>query len=276
MDSGDAPRAVPGRGPEEDRVPLAVVTVDHEGRISHWSTGARRLFGPSREDAVGRPAVDLLPLSGVLRDDGLDAYDAYDAYGEEDGHDGCAPYDDEPTHRDGFGRGPGRAPHRAFPASGRARLPGPGAERADVLWWAYPLDGPGRERLLVLAADASPYGGGADEGVRRVVAPGFAPHTGFEDADELARRLPEILPGMSVHDATRIAARVCELGHPVLELISRTRVPVSFDRGVPRRAADRSRAPAANHAADAGHSGRNEAGPAGTWSSRPRGSGRRS
>ncbi|MEU3447700.1 PAS domain-containing protein [Streptomyces thermolilacinus] len=248
MDSGDAPRAVPGRGPEEGRVPLAVATVDHAGRISHWSAGARRLFGPSREDAVGRPAVDLLPLSGVLPDDGHDGHDGHDAYdghgaygryGEEGGHDACAPYDrglaygDEPTYRDGPGHGPDRATHRTFPVSGRARLPGPGAGRADVLWWAYPLDGPGGERLLVLAADASPYGGGDGEDVPRVVAPGFAPHTEPGYADELTRRLPGILPGMSLHEAAGIASRVCELGQPVLEFISRTRVPVSLDRACP-------------------------------------------
>ena len=32
-----------------------------DGLVSHWCTGARRLFGASKEDAVGRPAVDLLP-----------------------------------------------------------------------------------------------------------------------------------------------------------------------------------------------------------------------
>ncbi|CAL9579805.1 hypothetical protein [Streptomyces sp. enrichment culture] len=253
MDSGDAARAAPGRGPEEGRVPLAVVTVDQAGRISRWSTGARRLFGPSREDAVGRPAVDLLPLSGVLPDDGYDPYDAYGRPGGEDGHDACAPCDsgapydegaahgDEPTYRDrgGLGHRPDRATHRAFPASGRARLPGPGAGRADVLWWAYPLDGPGREGLLVLAADASPYGVGDGGGVPRVVAPGFAPHTGPGYADELARRLPGILPGMSDHEAAGIAARVRELGHPVLEFVGRTRVPFGLGRGVPPRAAHR-------------------------------------
>ncbi|MCL2733364.1 MAG: PAS domain-containing protein, partial [Actinomycetia bacterium] len=48
------------------RIPLAVIVVDTGGLVSHWSTGARRLFGPSREEAVGRPAVDLLPVVGAL------------------------------------------------------------------------------------------------------------------------------------------------------------------------------------------------------------------
>src|SRR5687767_12242081 len=85
MDSG-TPRAVSEPAPEEGRAPLAVVVVDHEGRISHWSTGARRLFGPSREEAVGRPAADLLPVSGALADDGAygdGAYGEGEVYGED-------------------------------------------------------------------------------------------------------------------------------------------------------------------------------------------------
>ena len=67
------------------RIPLAVVVVDREGLVSHWSTGARRLFGAPREDAVGRPAVDLLPVSGALPDDEdttpYGSYAAYDGLG---------------------------------------------------------------------------------------------------------------------------------------------------------------------------------------------------
>lgn len=62
------------------RIPLAVVVVDRAGLVSHWSRGARRLFGTSREDAVGRPAVDLLPVSGALPDDEIAPYGAYAAY----------------------------------------------------------------------------------------------------------------------------------------------------------------------------------------------------
>jgi hypothetical protein len=55
--TGQAPR-----GP----VALAVAVVDQAGRVSHWGAGARRLFGPSRRQAVGRPATDLLPVGGAL------------------------------------------------------------------------------------------------------------------------------------------------------------------------------------------------------------------
>ncbi|MCH0543032.1 SpoIIE family protein phosphatase [Streptomyces sp. MUM 203J] len=269
MDRG-APQEEPERFPEAGRVPLAVVVVDCDGRVSHWSTGARRLFGPDRAEAVGRPADELLPISGILDEDGTD-----DPYGQwhpqapatrrPAGPGGPVPYGagrtpavpparTAPDHVTGPGPeavpeaqahsrlrdrpGPGPEPE-PFPAAGRARLPGPGEDRTDVLWWAYPLTAPGPERLLVLAADAARYGGDLD------VAPGFALHTEFEGFEELARRLPEILPSMSVGEATRIVGQVLELGYPVLEFSQCDRVPVTPDWGVPRRA-DRRPRPAAH------------------------------
>ncbi|MCQ4214358.1 PAS domain S-box protein, partial [Streptomyces longispororuber] len=122
--------------PPQARVPLAVVVIDQAGRVSHWSTGARRLFGPARDDAVGRPATDLMPVSGALPDrrDPTDpaAHGAYDLAGHD--------------LEESLG---GQA---SYPAAGRARLDtsaGP-QNRIDVLWWAYPLVGPGPERMLVL------------------------------------------------------------------------------------------------------------------------------
>ncbi|MFF0450847.1 SpoIIE family protein phosphatase [Streptomyces sp. NPDC004609] len=72
MDSGVPPR-VPRQYAVSGRIPLAVVVVDGAGLVSHWSTGARRLFGPTREEAVGRPAADLLPVAGALPDGPPDA-----------------------------------------------------------------------------------------------------------------------------------------------------------------------------------------------------------
>ncbi|WP_282701267.1 SpoIIE family protein phosphatase [Streptomyces sp. CC219B] len=226
------------------RVPLAVVVVDREGLVSHWSTGARRLFGATKEEAVGRPAVDLLPVTGALPEqDDITPYGAYAAY------DGLGP--DLESSLDG---------RHNFPAAGRARLTVPGADRADVLWWAYPLVGPGRERLLVLAADAGalrhhqdgPDGtDGTDLGFERI-APGFALHTDFPGAEELARRLPEILPSMSVGESARIVAQILELGYPVLEFSQNARVPVTPDWGVPRRAERRARRERAARAAAQG------------------------
>ncbi|MFE1753382.1 SpoIIE family protein phosphatase [Streptomyces anandii] len=213
------------------RVPLAVVVVDRDGLVSHWSTGARRLFGTGKQEAIGRPAVDLLPVSGALPDDGDDEA----PYGSWGGDDGLGPGLE--SSLDG---------RLSYPAAGRARLTVPGQDRLDVLWWAYPLVGPGRERLLVLAADADALRrADHDDPVQTAaferIAPAFALHTDFPGAEDLARRLPDILPSMSVGESARIVAQVLELGYPVLEFSQNDRVPVTPDWGVPRRAERRAR-----------------------------------
>lgn len=217
------------------RIPLAVVVVDRDGLVSHWSTGARRLFVLSKEEALGRPAVDLLPVTGALPEG--DEETPYGAY---------APYD---------GLGPGLGASLggglAYPAAGRARLAASGTDRLDVLWWAYPLVGPGTERLLVLAADADAVRA-EGAGVFERIAPGFALHTDFPGSAELARRLPEILPSMSVDDSARIVAQVLELGYPILEFSQNDRVPVTPDWGVPRRVERRERRERAARALAAG------------------------
>ncbi|MFF4031445.1 SpoIIE family protein phosphatase [Streptomyces sviceus] len=222
------------------RVPLAVVVVDRDGLVSHWSRGASRLFGVGKDEAIGRSAADLLPVSGALpEDEDTSPYGGYAAY------DGLGP--DLESSLDGG---------LSYPAAGRARLTVPGADRVDVLWWAYPLVGPGRERLLVLAADAGGLRRDLDldeagAAVERI-APAFALHTDFPGADELARRLPEILPSMSVGESARIAAQVLELGYPVLEFSQNDRVPVTPDWGVPRRAERKARRERAARAAAEG------------------------
>ncbi|MFF7467862.1 SpoIIE family protein phosphatase [Streptomyces sp. NPDC008092] len=224
MDHGSERDTHPGLGAGDGasgRIPLAVVVVDRDGDVSHWSTGARRLFGAAKEEAVGRSVLDLLPVSGALpEDDEITPYGAYAAY------DGLGP--DLESSLDG---------RLNFPAAGRARLTVPDRDRADVLWWAYPLVGPGDERLLVLAADAERLRRSEqDEGIAfERIAPGFALHTDFPGAEELARRLPEILPSMSVDESARIVAQVLELGYPVLEFSQNDRVPVTPDWGVARR-----------------------------------------
>lgn len=58
MDLGVPPQRTPQpRDTAAGRVPLAVVVVDADGLVSHWSTGARKLFGVAREHAVGCPAA---------------------------------------------------------------------------------------------------------------------------------------------------------------------------------------------------------------------------
>ncbi|MEY9485077.1 serine phosphatase RsbU (regulator of sigma subunit)/anti-sigma regulatory factor (Ser/Thr protein kinase) [Streptomyces calvus] len=230
--AGDGAAGDPGSA---GRIPLAVVVVDREGLVSHWSRGARRLFALPKEEALGRPAVDLLPVTGALPEDDEDTL-----YGTYPAHDGRGP---------GLGGSSGGQP--SYPAAGRARLDASGAGRVDVLWWAYPLVGPGRERLLVLAADAEALrqeGSGTSERI----APGFAPHTDFPGSEDLARRLPEILPSTSVDDSARIVSQVLELGYPILEFSRNDRVPVTPDWGVPRRAERRQRRERAARALAAG------------------------
>ncbi|MGI5379316.1 SpoIIE family protein phosphatase [Streptomyces sp. CA-251387] len=220
------------------RIPLAVVVVDREGLVSHWSSGARRLFGAAKEEAIGRPAVDLLPVSGALpEDEDVSPYGAYAAY-DGLGHDLESSLD-------------GRL---FYPAAGRARLTVPERDRVDVLWWAYPLVGPGPERLLVLGADvgALQQDGHEEDARFERVAPGFALHTDFPGAEELARRLPEILPSMSVEEGSRIVGQILELGYPVLEFSQNDRVPVTPDWGVPRRVERRARRERAARAAAEG------------------------
>jgi serine phosphatase RsbU (regulator of sigma subunit)/anti-sigma regulatory factor (Ser/Thr protein kinase) len=208
--------------------------VDREGLVSHWSRGARRLFGVPKDEAIGRPALDLLPVSGALPEEqDTTPYTAYDGLGP-----------DLESSLDGG---------LSYPAAGRARLTAPGDDRVDILWWAYPLIGPGPERLLVLAADADGLrAGDTGDGTFERIAPGFALHTDFPGAEDLARRLPEILPSMSVGEGARIVAQVLELGYPILEFSQNDRVPVTPDWGVARRAERRARRERAARALAAG------------------------
>ncbi|MGW1721827.1 SpoIIE family protein phosphatase [Streptomyces sp. NPDC002306] len=235
MDRGTERDTPPAGHATAGRVPLAVVVVDREGLVSHWSRGARRLFGALKEDAIGRSALDLLPVSGALpEDDEPHPYGAYDGLGP-----------DLESSLDG---------RLSYPAAGRARLTVPERGRVDVLWWAYPLVGPGDGRLLVLAADADALrqeAPDADADFERI-APAFALHTDFPGAAELARRLPEILPSMSVGEGARIVAQILELGYPILEFSQNDRVPVTPDWGVPRRAERRARRERAARAAAEG------------------------
>ncbi|MFJ6985668.1 MULTISPECIES: PAS domain-containing protein [unclassified Streptomyces] len=243
----DAPadRTVAGTGaapvpPDAGTAPLAVVVVDRAGLVAHWSDGAAQLFGAAREDAVGRSALDLLPVSGALPD--IDEDLPYDGFGP--GVHEAAP------HEAGTEEASGAASDGALghPAAGRARLTVPGRDRVDVLWWAYPLVGPGTGRLLVLAADAhalhppAPFDGLGAAGAVERLAPGFGLHTDVPGAAGLARRLPEILPGLDARDSARIVGQILELGYPILEFSHEDRVPVTPDwsvsRPAPRDASD--------------------------------------
>lgn len=203
------------------RVPLAVIVVDAAGLVSHWSTGARRLFGPPREEAVGRPAVDLLPLTGALEtgrtarpgavtrtaysaDSPYARYSGYSGYGGYAGYSGAYPADGElgPELEVSLSRG------SPYPTAGWARLhdmPRSGPAPLDVLWWAYPLAGPGPERLLVLAADGSRVRPGGPAAGADTYA-GADTHAGadtdaYAGADPYAgpTALDQVAPGFALH-----------------------------------------------------------------------------
>ncbi|GAU67242.1 putative protein kinase/phosphatase [Streptomyces sp. NBRC 110611] len=273
--AGRSEAAPPGASPRDaapGRIPLAVAVVDAGGRISHWSSGARRLFGPTREEAIGAPAVDLMPVTGALGGEewpgragpaggmpagpgeggGLDHLDAYEEPGLAASLGGRTPYPTAGRARMTLGAaGPG-AP-LGGPPPGRRLGEGLPAPALDLLWWAYPLVGPGAGRILVLAADAGKLDGerGRERGGHERWMPAFALHTDFPGAEELARRLPEILPSMSPQESARIVSQVLELGYPVLEISRQERFPVTPDWGVPRRVERRTRLlRAANAAAD--------------------------
>ncbi|MFJ5219911.1 SpoIIE family protein phosphatase [Streptomyces sp. NPDC088354] len=239
LGEGSRPGLPPQRTGLSGRIPLAVVVVDRDGLVSHWSTGARTLFGSTREQAIGRSAIDLLPVSGALGDGAGGPYGTDTVSGAAYGPGSLGPYAGPDLDASLSGE-------TSYPTAGRARL-----NRShdtvvvdapvDVLWWSYPLVGPGSEALLVLAADAAQLhvGPGQDAdatGEFERIAPGFALHTEFPGAEGLARRLPEILPSMGVAESGRIVAQVLELGYPVLEISRHDRVPVTPDWGVPRRA----------------------------------------
>ncbi|MFD5001060.1 SpoIIE family protein phosphatase [Streptomyces buecherae] len=239
------PPARAAQSPAPGRIPLAVVVVDGAGLVTHWSIGARKLFGYDREEAVGAPAVDLMPVSGAFRDGRDDRGDGggprpADASDASDEGGALADFADL---ADFAGLGPSLdlslTGGSGYPTAGRAHLAATERGPGQVLWWAYPLVGPGPERLLLLAADARRLAGDRDWHER--VAPGFALHTEFGEARELARRLPEILPSMSPRESARIVAQVLELGYPVLEISQHERVPVTPDWGVPKRVERRAR-----------------------------------
>ncbi|MFF5156915.1 PAS domain-containing protein, partial [Streptomyces sp. NPDC000348] len=102
--------AATGRG--AGRIPLAVVVVDRDGLVSHWSRGARRLFSLAKEDALGRPAVDLLPVTGALPEE---------PEGEDPEDEACAPHGGGAPPRP-----PGPRPPRGRARGGGGPPPGPG------------------------------------------------------------------------------------------------------------------------------------------------------
>ncbi|MFF7453654.1 SpoIIE family protein phosphatase [Kitasatospora sp. NPDC008115] len=131
-----APGTAPGDQPSGvvALVRLALVLVDHDGRIAQWSRAAEELFG-HRADAVhDRPAAGLLPAAESRGGTGP----AAPAAGRR---------------RDAFTALAGLTADAAW--AGRLPVVDREEHPRDVFWWAYPVDGPAGG-LLALAADARP------------------------------------------------------------------------------------------------------------------------
>ncbi|NSC24619.1 hypothetical protein FM076_27060 [Streptomyces albus subsp. chlorinus] len=195
---GSEPHIDRGTRPEDTLVavrgclPAAAVAIGARGTVVHWGAGARAVFGHRSEEAVGRPASELLPITGALN--------ATARAGDHHWLDGV-----------GDLVGAGEA------MTGRARVPVPGGERADVLWWAYPLAAPGPFRLVVLAARAARLQRHrALRGTR--VVPGFGPSAWYPEAAELAGRLPRMLGRPQGKAAGPLVSRLLRSGCPVLEV----------------------------------------------------------
>jgi hypothetical protein len=181
------------------RARLAAVTVSGLGVIAHWSPAAGRLFGLTRQEAIGRPAAAVLPVSGVIDTvgDGEAAGAAYAQFTD-------LPGTGQPTSGRFWGAGAGDGPH-------------------DVLWWACPLVGPGLLRLLVLATDGTRLE--QDCGGERISA-GFARHSELPRAGERAGQLRQLLTGMDDTERADIVDQLLEQGCPVLETSTGRRLPV--------------------------------------------------
>ncbi|MGH1553807.1 hypothetical protein ACRAWF_23045 [Streptomyces sp. L7] len=130
--------------------PLAVILIDHDGLVCHWS---RDLASVRHDEGRGgRPDGDRIcsPSPAPCRAGGDQSLRAFASTTDsartwESSLDGQLHHTGRRT----------RPPHRArAKRMGVPAAEGWGSDRVDVLWWAYPLVGPGRERLLVLAADA--------------------------------------------------------------------------------------------------------------------------
>ncbi len=137
---------------------------------------------------------------------------------------------------------PRDGPASSCPRAGEApRRPGPARDGTERMCCGGPTrcgartrTAPGAGRRRGRAAPGRRSGG-------RVHRPGIRPAHRVPGAEELARRLPEIMPSMSVGESARIVAQVLELGYPALEFSRHDRVPVTPDWGVPRRAERRAR-----------------------------------
>ncbi|MEV6005862.1 SpoIIE family protein phosphatase [Streptomyces sp. NPDC051976] len=218
-DAPAPPYGVPGAGVAA-LLRLAVLCVDHDGRISYWNRGAEELFGHRWEAVFGHRASGLLSL----------ARPAAVAAGAEprSAHEDTLDLLDELTQPAWAG---------ALASTDRD------GTLKDVLWWTYRLTEQSGSSLLAIATHAKPLRSGnlrialggrllpyAAEGPQRQaisVAAVLSPAGDPAQAQALAARLSTVLPGVSPGRLDRIVRQIAPLGHPALEVEGSTRLPVT-------------------------------------------------
>ncbi|MGH8909979.1 MAG: SpoIIE family protein phosphatase [Egibacteraceae bacterium] len=192
---------------------LAVLVTDQQQLVSHWNRGAEELFGYGLQEALGRSPAQLLGLppkgAGV--------------FVEPEGKPGHAWTSTcRVTHRDGTPR--------------------------DVTWWTYPIAVHDRPGLLAFAADStllrasgprfvigdpltdtdtsSPQS--PDSCLRVLYAePVLAQAESLLEAEQLGRRLAELLPRMGPRINEHIIRQVLAHGYPTLDMTITARVPIA-------------------------------------------------
>ncbi|HEY3479602.1 MAG TPA: SpoIIE family protein phosphatase [Streptomyces sp.] len=199
---------------------LAVLCVDHDGRISYWNRGAEELFGHRWEAVFGHRASGLLTL----------ARPAAVATGAEPG----SPREDTLDLLDELTQPAWAGALASTDRDGTLK---------DVLWWTYRITEQSGSSLLAIATHAKPLRTGnlrialggrllpyAAEGPQRQaisVAAVLSPAGDPARAQALAARLSTVLPGVSPGRLDRIVRQIAPLGHPALEVEGSTRLPVT-------------------------------------------------
>ncbi len=228
---------------------LAVVSLDADGRISHWNRGAEELFGHRWEAVFGQRPAGLLSTAapGGSGGRGAPRRDVFEMLGE-----------------------------LTLPCwTGEFTVAGRGGMTREGLWWTYRIgEGDGRG-LLVLAVNAKPLRAGSlriaigdrmlpytllgatgPEQVRIAprlappadgpspgsaapgsAAPGSAaPGAGRSGTAAIADRLTAVLPHVNRQRLERVMDEVARLGSPVLE-VEGAALPVLPYEAVPSCAA---------------------------------------
>ncbi|MBF9068208.1 ATP-binding SpoIIE family protein phosphatase [Streptacidiphilus fuscans] len=184
---------------------LAALTVDSDGRLTHWNLGAEELFGHRRNDVLDRTTTGLLPLSGTSAGDALDRLDDLVSV--------------------------------ATPWAGELAVTDRDGRLVEIHCWAWRTVEPSGRGMLVLAADARqlrgpglriavgeqllPFAaampGGPGGGTLRA-EPVHMPCGSRAACEATVRRLLPLLPRAADERRRALLAQLVEAGAPALRL----------------------------------------------------------